>query len=301
MKHMPAMRIIDPHQHFWKLDAAHGYPWLQKRPLGPSVAGDLSRIAHDYLAADYLADTAGFDVTKSVHVEAIAKDPVGETRWLQEIADVQGFPHGIVARTELHLPGAEADLEQQRQFPNIRGIRHIVNWHKDPNVSYIDRSDLLTNADWLRGFALLKNYDLSFDLQLYPSQMKDAAGVAHRHPDTSIILNHAGMPVDRDQAGLAEWREGMRALAANQNVTVKISGLGMVDWHWTTDSIRPFVLETIEIFGVDRSMFASNFPVDKIYSDFATLYRAFFDIVGDFSESEKAKLFHDNAERIYRI
>jgi predicted TIM-barrel fold metal-dependent hydrolase len=131
--------------------------------------------------------------------------------------------------------------------------------------------------------------------------MPDAARLAHAHPDTSIILNHAGMPVDRDAEGLAAWRAGMRALAAAENVTVKISGLGMVDWSWTTESIRPFVLETIEIFGVDRSMFASNFPVDKIYSSFDTLYGAFEAIVAGCSPSERSKLFHDNAERIYRL
>lgn len=298
---MEHMRIVDPHQHFWKLDESHSYPWLQKRPLGPSVAGDLSKIAHDYLVGDYLRDTSGFTVVKSVHVEALAKDPVAETKWLQGLADANGFPHGIVARAELHLPDVEPILAKHREYRNVRSIRHIVNWHKDPKVTYIGRSDLLTNDAWLRGFALLRKYNLAFDLQLYPSQMKDAAGVASRHPETAIILNHAGMPVDRDESGIAMWRSGMKALAANANVSVKISGLGMVDWSWTTESIRPFVLETIDIFGIDRAMFASNFPVDKIYSDFNRLYTAFSDIVRDFSEQERAKLFSANAERIYRI
>jgi len=298
---MPGLRIIDPHQHFWKLDESHSYPWLQKQPLGPSVAGDLSKIAHNYLVDDYLRDTSGFTMVKSVHVEALAQDPIAETKWLQQLADAAGFPHGIVARAELHLPDVEGVLAQHCQYRNVRSIRHIVNWHKDPKVTYIERSDLLTNDAWLRGFALLRKYGLAFDLQLYPSQMKDAAAVANRHSETQIILNHAGMPVDRDAAGIATWRAGMRALAANDNVSVKISGLGMVDWNWTTASIRPFVLETIDFFGTERAMFASNFPVDKIYSDFNRLYGAFSDIVQGFSESERAKLFHDNAERIYRI
>ncbi|HXT09650.1 MAG TPA: amidohydrolase family protein [Roseiarcus sp.] len=298
---MPQLRIIDPHQHFWKLDAAQGYPWLTKRPLGPSVAGDLARIAHDYLIPDYRADVEGFNIVKSVHVEAIAADPVEETAWLQELSDSQGFPHGAVVRVALHQPDVERVLERQCQFKIVRGVRDILNWHKNPSLTYIDRSDLLTDPAWLAGFALLRKFNLSFDMQLYPSQMLDAAAVARRHPDMSIILNHAGMPVDRDAGGLEQWRKGMRALAACDNVTVKISGLGMVDWNWTTESILPFVLETIDFFGVDRSMFASNFPVDKIYSDFATLYRAFFEITKGFSDSEKERLFHDNAERLYRL
>ena len=222
-----------------------------------------------------------------MHVEAIAQDPVGETEWLQGLADEHGFPHGAVVRASLHQPDVERELERQCQFSIVRGVRDILNWHKNPSVSYIERSDLLTDPAWLRGFALLKKYNLSFDMQLYPLQMMDAAAVARRHPDMSIILNHAGMPVDRDPESLDHWRKGMRALAACDNVTVKISGLGMVDWNWTTESIRPFVLETIDIFGVDRSMFASNFPVDKIYSDFATLYRAFFEITKDFSPTRR--------------
>jgi predicted TIM-barrel fold metal-dependent hydrolase len=93
----------------------------------------------------------------------------------------------------------------------------------------------------------------------------------------------------------------MRSLAAQPNVQVKISGLGMVDWNWTEESIRPFVLDTIEIFGVERCMFASNFPVDKLYSSFGTLYRAFRSIVSDFSFGERRKLFSDNALATYRI
>jgi predicted TIM-barrel fold metal-dependent hydrolase len=131
--------------------------------------------------------------------------------------------------------------------------------------------------------------------------MADAAALAAAHGDTSIILNHAGMPVDRDADALSLWRAGMRALAAQPNVWVKISGLGMVDWRWTEDSIRPFVLETIEIFGPDRCMFASNFPVDKLYSSFDVLYDTFKKIVSDFSVDEQRKLFSDTALAVYRI
>ena len=93
----------------------------------------------------------------------------------------------------------------------------------------------------------------------------------------------------------------MRRLAERDNAAVKISGLGMVDWTWTEDSIRPLVLETIEIFGIDRCMFASNFPVDKLYSSFGQLFAAFEAIVAGFSAAEQDKLFRSNAERIYRI
>ncbi len=294
--------IVDPHHHLWDLER-FSYPWLSARPLPASVAGDVAPIAKSYLLDDYLADTAKQNVVKSVHVDAgfDPAQPVEETRWLQSIADQRGFPHGIVARAELHRPDVETTLASHCRFPNVRGIRHIVNWHPDPAKTYVTKPDFLTDPAWLRGFAQLKRYNLSFDLQLYPSQMADAAALAAAHGDTTIILNHAGMPVDRDPEALSLWRAGMRALGAQPNVWVKISGLGMVDWRWTEQSIRPFVLETIEIFGPDRCMFASNFPVDKLYSSFDALYDAFKSIVSDFSVGERRKLFSDTALAVYRI
>jgi predicted TIM-barrel fold metal-dependent hydrolase len=294
--------VIDPHHHLWDLEH-NPYPWLQTRPLAPRLEGDIEPIAKTYMLKDYLADVQNQNVVKSVHIECgwDPDDPVGETAWLQSVADQYGFPHGIVARAQLDTPDIEKILGGHAQYKNARGIRHIVCWHRDPVKSYVQRPDLLTDPQWRRGFRLLRRFGFSFDLQLYPSQMTDAAGLAQAHPETLIILDHAGMPVDRDETGIRTWRQGMGALAALPNVVSKISGLGAFDWRWSADSIRPFVLETIEIFGVSRCMFASNFPVDKLYSDFDSLYAAFHSITAGFSAAEKQMLFHDNAIRYYRL
>jgi predicted TIM-barrel fold metal-dependent hydrolase len=294
--------VIDAHHHLWDL-GCNKYPWLQARPFAPRLEGDIRPIAKNYLLEDYLADTRNQNVVKSVHVECgwEPSDPMGETEWLQQLADKHGYPHGIIARATLDAPDVEQVLEGHVRHKNIRGIRHAINWHPDPAKTYVERPDLIRTRAWRRGFGLLRRFSLSFDLQLYPAQMADAAELAHAYPDTLIILDHAGMPVDRDKKGLDLWRRGMWALATAPNVVVKISGLGTVDWKWTVESIRPFVLETIEAFGVSRCMFASNFPVDKLYSDFDTLYGAFRQITKDFSPDEQRMLFHDNAERYYRL
>jgi predicted TIM-barrel fold metal-dependent hydrolase len=294
--------VIDPHHHLWDLEH-NPYPWLQTRPLAPRLEGDIEPIAKTYMLKDYLADVQNQNVVKSVHIECgwDPDDPVGETAWLQSVADQYGFPHGIVARAQLDTPDIEKILGGHAQYKNARGIRHIVCWHRDPVKSYVQRPDLLTDPQWRRGFRLLRRFGFSFDLQLYPSQMADAASLAQAHPETLIILDHAGMPVDRDETGIRTWRQGMGALAVLPNVVSKISGLGAFDWRWSADSIRPFVLETIEIFGVSRCMFASNFPVDKLYSDFDSLYAAFHSITAGFSAAEKQMLFHDNAIRYYRL
>jgi predicted TIM-barrel fold metal-dependent hydrolase len=155
---------------------------------------------------------------------------------------------------------------------------------------------------WRKNFALLKRYSLSFDLQLYPSQMKEAAELAQEHADTQFIVNHAGMFVDRSSVeGFRAWREGLRALAACPNVAVKISGLAMFDHQWSVESFRPYVLETIDAFGCERAMFASNFPVDRLFAAYEGLWNAYASIVKDLRDTEKEALFKSNAERIYRI
>jgi len=297
---MKKRKIVDAHHHLWDLSLGYNYPWLQGRPLGEGMLGDLTPIARDYRADDYRADTSGFELVKSVHIEAVPLDSVAEARWLQQVAGTNGFPNAVIARAELQSPDAERVIAEHKGFANVRGIRQIVNWHANPLYTFTN-SELLADDAWRRGFALLKKYDLSFDLQLYPSQMARAAELAHAHPETLVVLNHTGMPIEQGEAGFANWRAGMRQLASNDNVVAKISGLGMVDRHWTEESIRPFVLETIELFGTDRTMFGSNFPVDKLYSSFDDLFGAFERVVSGFSEAEKHKLFHDNALRAYRI
>ncbi|MDQ1155642.1 amidohydrolase [Brevundimonas sp. SORGH_AS_0993] len=296
------LRIVDPHVHLWDLSRAR-YGWLQDDPLPNNPAGDMTAIAHrNYLLDDYLADTAGWRVDKIVHVEAGQPigQQLGETDWLQAMADRNGYPHGIVAGADLLDPDLDALLEAHAARANVRGVRQIVCWHADPLKTYTDR-DLLADPQWVAGFARLAQHGLSFDLQLYPSQMATAAVIAARHPDIPMIINHAGLPTDRDAEGLALWRQGLRLLAANPHVSIKISGLGITDRAWTIESLRPIVLECIDAFGTKRAMFASDFPVESVHGGFGDFYAAFDAITADFSAEERDRLFAANAEGIYRL
>lgn len=294
--------IIDPHMHLWDLDR-HYYAWLQDTPLPNNPAGDMSPIAYrSYGLDDYLADSAGWNVVQAVHVECglPPKDQLSETDWLQGLADTRGVIAGIVAGAWLEDAGVEPLLEAQAARPNVRGIRQIVSWHADPAKTYGDR-DLLQDAAWRKGYALLARHGLSFDLQLYPSQMTTAAELAAAYPDIPVIINHAGLPTDRDDAGLKAWREGLALLAEKPNVSCKISGLAMVDRAWTVDSLRPFVLRVIDTFGPERCMLASNFPVEKVHGSFGAFYGAYDTITAGFSDTERALLFGGTAARIYRL
>ncbi|MDQ6673572.1 MAG: amidohydrolase family protein [Chloroflexota bacterium] len=279
--------LIDPHHHLWDAEL-HDYPWLS-RSSAP--------IARRYLVDDFLADATGQALVKSVHVQGdIARHlSITETAWLQAIADRHGLPHGIVAYAPLQDPHLDAALEAHAQHANLRGIRQILN------PDQCERPDYLTDPAWCAGYARLAAYGLSFDLQALPSQMSDAAAVARAYPDVPMVINHTGMPRDRGPEGLEAWRQGMRLLAEQPQVSVKISGFAMFDPDCSAENIRPLVLDTIDIFGVDRCMFASNFPVDKLHTSYAALFGAFATLTAAFSQTERKQLFHANAERIYRL
>jgi predicted TIM-barrel fold metal-dependent hydrolase len=299
-----AIPIVDAHHHLWDLEA-NRYPWLS----GPPVEGHFGpyeRIRKNYLVEDYQADIREQHVLKSVHVEAGADpaDAVAETAWLQGLADRHGHPHAIVAYANLAAPDIRSLLEAHRRFPNVRGVRMMTRKPGElrPGGGGSPAGPgLMSDSAWRRGFGLLGELGLSFDLQAPVPLMAEAARLAADFPGVALALTHAGLPLDRSPEGMAAWRSGMRRLAALSNVWVKVSGLPMTDWRWTVESLRPVVLETIEIFGPDRAMVGSNFPVDGLYSDYDRLMSAYRTIIAGFKSGEQRRILHDNASRFYRI
>jgi predicted TIM-barrel fold metal-dependent hydrolase len=293
--------FVDPHVHLWDLSRIR-YPWLTP-PFGDDGPnGSVEAIAKDYGLDDYLADAAGWDVRGIVHIDAGAHpdDALKETEWLQAMAGARGMPTGIVAFAALDSGTLEDLLARHAAHENVRGIRHIVNWHRDPQRSY-SPADVTTSEAWMRGFGLLSKYGLSFDLQAYPGQFAHLASLIARHPDTQVIIDHNGMAVPADESGWSQWRDGMTALAALPNVAVKISGMGFAWRPWDVEQARPYVLDTIELFGSDRAMFASDFPTDKLFGSFDKHLGTYDAITADFSTDERHALFAGNANRIYRL
>jgi predicted TIM-barrel fold metal-dependent hydrolase len=292
------LKIVDPHVHLWDLRTGL-YPHFEKPSTGRN--GSNAAIARSYLLEEFVKEGEGqFEIVGAVHVEAFPTDSVKETETLQRVAERSPVSIVIVSNEDLTSPDFEARLDRHAQYPIFRGIRRVVNQHPKSEFSY-GVPDLMASPAFLTGLRTLGQRGLSFDLQLYPHQMERAALLATQAPDTQIILNHAGMWADRDLTGWQQWKAGMRMLAARPNIAVKISGFAMLDPKWTVESIRPLALETLEAFGPTRAMFASNFPVDKLSSDYVTIWRAFAAIAEAMSDDEKAGLFRDNARRIYRI
>ncbi|HCB75268.1 MAG TPA: amidohydrolase [Sphingomonas bacterium] len=293
-----SLPFVDAHVHLWDLSRIR-YPWLTPPFADDGPNGSVERIARDYGLADYRADAAGWDVRGIVHVDAGA-DPaqaLDETAWLQGLAEETGLPSAIVAFADLAGPNLDALLAAHVAHKNVRGIRHIVNWHPDPRRSYTPR-DVTQDDAWQAGYARLAAHDLSFDLQAYPGQFPALARMIERHPETPVMINHAGMMVPGEEA---EWRAGMRALAAIPHIAVKLSGFGFTRRPFDAHHARGIILSAIDCFSTDRVMVASDFPTDKLFGPFDAQLSACAAAVADFTEDEQRAMFAGNANRLYRL
>ena len=283
-----ALPIVDAHQHFWD-PRVNYHPWLCDQPPVPFRYGDYSQLRRPYLPADYFADAAPHQVVKTVYVETEwdPRDPLGEMRYVEQLRRETGFPTVAVAQAWLDRGDIDATLEALARFDFVRGVRHKP------------RPGQMADEHWRSGFAKLAQRGLRFDLQAPWALLGEAARLAADFPDASIILNHTGLPAERSREGIAAWKKALRTLAACPNVTIKISGLGVPGQAWTAQSNREIVLAAIDTFGVGRSMFASNFPVDELCASFDAIVTGMQAIVRDFSAAEQRAFFHDNAVRIY--
>jgi predicted TIM-barrel fold metal-dependent hydrolase len=291
--------LVDAHQHFWD-PSVNDHPWLQPQAQIPFRYGNYDAIKRRYLPPDYLEDARGQDVRQTVYCETEwnPADPIGETRYASALAARFGLPNAIIAQAWLDRADVAEVLAGQAAFPLVRSVRHKPGGPRAPGEA--GRS-LMSDAGWRRGYALLQRHGLNFDLQASWWIFGEAVSLARDFPATMIVLNHTGLPSDRSEAGLAGWRAAMATLAQEPNVRVKISGIGQLGRAWTVADNRWIVRETIAIFGAERCMFASNFPVDSLCGSFATIFDGFREIVEDLPIEAQARLFCGTAREVYRI
>jgi predicted TIM-barrel fold metal-dependent hydrolase len=294
--------IVDAHHHLWDL-GLRAHPWLVDEPMIPFRYGDYSAIRRTYLADDYRRDTRAFNVVKTVYVEAewAAGDPLGETRWVHQTAARHGLPGAVVAQAWLDREDVAEVLAKQAAFPLVRSVRHKPRAAARREDAGRGAPGSMDCPRWRQGFALLGRHGLHFDLQTPWWHFDAVAELARDFPSTIIIVNHTGLPADRSPEGLSGWRGAMERLAQAPNAMLKISGLGVPGRRWTSELQGPVVRDAIRIYGVERCMFASNFPVDSLLATFDEIYGGFLAITRDMPEDARHKLFHDNAARIYRV
>ncbi len=297
-----AVTLIDAHHHLWDLSQGK-HPNLAGGPRHDSFIGDNTAIRRDYLPDDYRRDAAGHNVLATVHCEAEwdRSDQLGETRWVSAMHERYDLPGAIVAHAWFDTPNAEEIIAAQAAFPLVRGIRSKPVTAPSPDQTTPGAPGTMQNDAWLRGFALLAKYRLSWDLRVPFWHLAEAAEVARAFPDTAIVLNHTGFPWDRSETGLAAWRQGMEVLAREPNVHVKISEFGLRDRAWDYQENRRIVLDAIAIFGIERAMFASNFPVASLRIGYAPLIDAMSRILADRSPEQREQFFWRNAAAFYRL
>lgn len=299
---LPRFPIVDAHQHFWDLTRNY-YPWLcEKEPI-PFRYGDYSAIRRNYLPGDLRRDCAGLDLRMTVHMEAEwdRADAVAETRWLESLNAATGLPTACIGHAEFERDTIADVLAGHAASKLMRGIRQKPAAAPSAAEAKRGQPGSMDDPVWREGYALLEKHGLSYDLQTPWWHLNAAAELAGDFPGTTIIINHTGLPADRSTEGLAAWRAALERVAAQGNVAIKISGLGQRGLRWSAAANAPIIRDTIAIFGAERCMFASNFPVDSLAGAYRDIYAGFLAAVADRPDSDQRKLFHDNAVRIYRL
>ena len=296
------LEIVDAHHHLWDLGRNY-YPWLADHREPNFLLGPYEPLKRNYLPDDYCRDAAGLRILATVHVEAEhdRTRQAAETEWLHEVHAHHGMPNAVVAHAWFHTDECEEILARQSRFPLVRGIRSKPVTAPTAGDAPPTGPGSLHDPKWRRGLGLLERYGLSWDLRVPFWHLEEAAGVCAHVPGVRVVLNHTGLPWDRSDAGLARWRAGMQALAACPNVYCKVSELGLRDAAWTVAGNRRVVREAIEIFGIDRCMFASNFPVAGLKIGYRAQIAGLLEILADLPRPELDKLFRDNARRFYRL
>jgi L-fuconolactonase len=319
----PELPIIDPHHHLF------------------------NRPGWRYLIDELLADTgSGHNVVATVYVQArtmyrdagpVEMRSVGETEFVNGVAAMCASGYcgktrvaaGIVGQADLTL-GSRVEpvlaAHVRAGGDRFRGIRHITAWDSDESIlragltSYRAPSGLLADKGFREGFAVLSHFGLSFDAALYHPQISELADLAGAFPGTKIVLDHVGCPIGvgayRGQRNevFSRWAASIKALAAHQNIYIKVGGLGMGEIGFdfskqaeppSSESLaaafRPYVETCIEAFGASRSMFESNFPVDKTSYSYPVFWNACKLMAKGASNTEKADLFAGTAARFYRL
>jgi L-fuconolactonase len=283
-------RVVDAHVHLWDPARRDWYPYLASPQQLGFGSGDASRMSRRFDVDTYKNEAAGWNVEKLVNVAAATGlSSVEETIELDDQARVNGHPDAIVGGLPPadSVGGAIELIERQMNASRFRGVRPMGGLEGPlPNTAVL-------NA--------LAERNLLFELMCHPDQLQTAASQLAGLDDLVVVVEHTGWPRSNSDEERALWRNGIDALASlGDNVVCKLSGLAMPLGSMSVDALAPWIEYAIEAFGADRCMFASNFPVDAMCGTFDDLYETFSSVTAGLDTETRAKLFADNAERVYR-
>ena len=290
--------VIDSHFHIWRRD---DLPWLNG-PMVPRIFGPYEPIRRDYPIAEYLGELEDLDVTKAVYVQTnwAKTDFEKEVAWVSDTAKEIGWPHAIVGYVDMTVDDVRPQLDRLKAYPLVRGVRMQLHWHDVPEYRFAPNPDQVLDPAVRRNVARLKDYGYSFDLQLFPAQMRTGAELVAENPGTDFVLTHCGMLTDDRPETVAAWKEGLTHFAHLSNLTAKLSGLGTFAHRNDPAFVSLVVDGGMEILGSDRLMFGSNFPIEKLWTTYAAVLAAHKASVEKYGPKAMTDVFHDTAERVYR-
>jgi L-fuconolactonase len=291
-------KAIDSHFHIWR---QKDQPWLVG-PMVPRIFGPYKPIRRDYPIEEFLADQKGSGAEKAVYVQTnwAKEDFEKEVAFLTDTAKASGWPHAIVGYADMTVDDVRPQLDRLKKYPLLRGVRMQLHWHETPAFRFAKSADQVIDPMVKKNVARLRDYGLSFDLQLFPAQMKDGLELVGENPETAFILTHTGMLTDLAEPVVEEWKAGLRTLAKAPNLYAKLSGLGTFVHRNDPEVIGVVVNNAVEILGSDRLMFGSNFPIEKLWTSHAELIAAHRAAIAKHGAKAEADIFWNTAERIYR-
>jgi L-fuconolactonase len=273
---------IDAHQHFWRYSAAD-YAWIDD---------SMAVLRRDFLPEDARREMARAGVDASIAVQA--RQSLDETRWLLGLAAAHPFIAGVVGWVDLQSDDVGAQLAQFAGYPKLVGVRHIVQSEDD------DR--FLLRPAFLRGISLLQDFDLSYDILIYPKHLRVAAEFVSRFGRQRFVLDHLAKP--RIVSGeIREWETDIRDLSRFPNVFCKLSGLVTeADWRrWTPDQIRPYLDVVFDCFGVHRLLVGSDWPVCTVAADYPRTLEVIATYMAGRPAAERDAVMGGNAARLWRL
>ena len=278
------LKVIDTHQHLWDTSNL-SYPWLE----------DFDALGKRYLIDDYRRACEGINVVRSVHVEAdvAPTQVVEEVKWLAQIVQSDDMIGAVVAAAPLEASNAEEILKQLTEHELVVAIRRMA-WHHPDNQFY-------RSPELIKGVQLLEGYNLSFDLCANHEQLPAAIDLVKATPNVQHAVNHCGGP-DIKGEQFQPWADHISELASFDNVHCKVSGIvTTASDNWTKAELKPYIDHLVTAFGFDRLMFGSDWPVCTLAAEYGQWVEALLWAIKGVSDTDKQKLFHDNAKRFYRI
>ena len=272
---------IDAHQHFWKYNPARD-TW---------ITNEMAVLKNDFLPNKLLPELEANDIAGCIAVQAAQS--VSETLFLLDLARKNKFIQGVVGWVDLCAGDIAERVQALAKDPKLCGFRHILQAEAD---------EFMLRRDFLRGIRCLgeSKTGLTYDILIYARQLPSAARLVAKFPDQSFVLDHIGKPAVRE-GGYDSWARDLRVLAEHENVYCKLSGLVTeADWQrWTADDFKSYLDLVLELFGVDRVMFGSDWPVCLLAARYDQVVRLISEYLQDFSISEREKIFGLNAKHFY--